>query len=193
MFDHDPDLLNAFLLAGCAKLTDSDLDRIQVHTHLVYIYGQGGSMESAWSAMKAVTGVLDAGGIAVKVDSGGIVHSAAAWKALTAVDDVAGLFKAYVAHIGNERTFYTCGMHNLGYADAIISDVTRDEALCLLDGFVLYLLDGDAQVRDGDTMRLGVDSPSYHLCLQPDNRYPADSPFHNPFGLWRLSVFAYHG
>lgn len=194
MFDRDPDLVNAFLLAGRGQLTDEELTAIHEHAHQVYVYGCGneGSLESAWTAMKAVSGLLDAGGIAVKVDTGGIVHTAAAWKALTAADDVAGLYQAYVAHVRDEKTLYTCGMRNLGCADAVISGVTPDEALRLLDGFLLYLLEGDAQVRDGDTMSLQSGSACYRLCLQPDARYPGDSPFHNPFGLWRLSVPAHH-
>lgn len=79
-------------------------------------------------------------------------------------------------------------MHNLGLPDAAVSaDIDSREAFRLLRIFLAYLATEYPTLADGHTFSLHAQSPHYRLTYQEYPLYPPDDPFHNPYGLWRLS------
>jgi Domain of unknown function (DUF4261) len=192
VYEHDPELPQAFARAGHRALTQADLDAIAAHTYTLYLVGQGGSVDAARRIMEIAVGLLKAGGIAVKVESTGIAHSARDWLTFAAHPEATALYHAYVVLIGEEGTYYSCGMHNLGLRDAIMSGATDAKtATSLLETFLLYTLLEAPTLRDGHTFSMNANAPSYRLTTEVGQTYPADSLFYNPFGMWRLSPKEY--
>jgi hypothetical protein len=129
--------------------------------------------------MHAAATLLDAGGYGVKVETAGVAHSTGDWLEQTHRCEThpGALYIAYVALVGRTGQFYSCGMHNLGFPDAIIpAGLTAAQSGAILRGFLMQILheqpvlvSGETVVRDG-----------------PCHTFSIDDPFHNPFGLWRL-------
>jgi hypothetical protein len=186
--EHSPRLREAFELAGGDRFEAADLDAIASHTFTLYLLGDGGSLDAARKMMKAACGLVRAGGLAVKVETAGVAHTASGWTELAETDDPWSLYRAYVALVGEGGTFYSCGMHNLGFRDAIVSaNIGPEEAGELLETFLLYLLMESPVLKDGETFSLEPDAPRYRLASESCTTYPVDDLFHNPFGMWRLS------
>jgi len=188
IYDHDQNLSRAFSIAGGATFNPAQLEAIAKHTYTLYLIGDGSSIESAREIAKAVCGLLRSGGIAVKIESSGIAHTYEDWFKLTQDFNSINGFRLFVTLIGDKGTYYSCGMHNLGYRDAIISDdISPNEAACLLQTFLLYYLTENPILNNGETFSTDADSPFYILSEEECMIYSSDELFHNPFGMWRLS------
>lgn len=188
IYNRDPNLREAFAIAGGNRFTDVDLDAIESHTLTLYIIGEGGSVDAAKRLLHAANGLLKAGGLAVKIESTGVAHRADQWAEFCANDSLFGnLLKAYVTYVGGDGCYYSCGMHNLGYPDAVVeADIPPDEAAELLHMFVGYLLVDNPKLNDGETFSIDADAPRYRLFGKACTMFEADDLFHNPFGVWKL-------
>lgn len=189
IYERDPNLKNAFVLAGRERLTENDLENIEQHNFTLYLVADGGSFDSAKKLLHAANAILKAGGIAVKVESAGTAHSASQWAAFCNCDfSEMILLQAFVTYIRGEGIYYSCGMHNLGLQDAIVeADIDPDEAAELLFTFLGYLLIENPTVNDGETFSVNADAPRYRLFREPCTCYVPDDLFYNPFGMWKLT------
>jgi len=188
VYEHDSALQQAFALAGRRSLNQADLQAIATHTYTLYIVGRGGTVEAARRIMDVAVGLLKAGGIAVKVESAGLAHSARDWMAFAAHPEATALYHAYVVLISKGSLFYSCGMHNLGLRDAIVSGVEDlNTAASLLETFLLYTLLESPNLADEHTFSVSADTPRYSLTAEACQFYPPDDLFYNPFGMWHLS------
>lgn len=186
--DHDPAMRTAFEIAGGGHIPEKALDEIESHTHTLYVSTNGGSPEAARGIMHAADGLLLSGGIAAKVESAGVAHSVTQWRELTHDSDPAALLNAFVAYVGENGLFYSCGMHNLGYRDAILrADIPADQAAGLLHTFGVFLVVDEPALHDGDTFSIDEDSGSYRMEKVPCDMFDRDDLFHNPYGMWQLS------
>jgi hypothetical protein len=192
LYDHDPDLAQAFARAGRSSLGKEDLTAIAAHTYTVYLKTAGGTVEAARGIMAAAGAVLRAGGIAVKVESASVAHSARQWMDLASRGDREALYRAFVVLVGSRaaRQFYSCGMHNLGYPDALVAGDDPDAAASLLQTFLSYLLLEDPALASGHTFSTSAKAPHYRLTLEPCTIFQPDNLFHNPFGVWHLLPLA---
>ena len=191
IYPHDPGLRRAFLYAGQGWITEPELAQIDAHRHTVYVLGPGGNQDNARDMMLAANSIVRAGGLAVKVESAGKAFRRNDWARMCEGTGPLVLYDAFVVFSvdqkGNEYTVYSCGMHNLGYHDAILtSKLPPKEAVALLDTFLKYLLVEQPAISEGHTFALAPDAPAYTLHLEACKLYPADDPFFNPFGMWRL-------
>lgn len=187
VYEHDPNLKKAFSFAGRGRLTEEDLEAIGAHTFTLYLVAPGGSVEAARNSLHAANGLLKAGGLAVKIESSGTAHSAGQWAEFCTLDNVGNLLKAFVTYIRGKGLFYSCGMHNLGYPDAVVEvEIQPDDAAKLLHAFVGYLLAENPTLNDGETFSIDADAPRYRLSREPCTMFEADNLFHNPFGVWKL-------
>jgi hypothetical protein len=108
--------------------------------------------------------LLDAGGMAVKVESSGIAHSGARWRELATSDDPFDHYTAFVTLIGRADCFYSCGMHSFGLPDsAVPRDIDIQEAAQLLNVFNRYLLVQSPALVDGHTFSVAADAPCFRL------------------------------
>ena len=188
LVEYDPELRRAYELANRRSLTTADLDLIEGHRHTAYLIGAGGSLITASDMMQAAGILLAAGGFAVKVETAGVAHSARDWLAQTSRREthVGALYIAYVALVGNSALFYSCGMHNLGFCDAIVAGLAADQAGELLRGFLMSVIHEQPQLISGQTVVNDGFSAQYRLIYEPCHTFTPDDLFYNPFGLWRL-------
>jgi hypothetical protein len=187
VYDRDPNLRNAFSIAGRGNLTAEDLDAIASHTFILYILTEGGSVDAARRALHAANGLLKAGGLAVKVESTGMAHRVDQWAEFCANEHLGNLIKAYVTYIGGNGGYYSCGMHSHGHPDAIVeADIHPNDAAKLLHTFVGYLLVENPKLKDRESFSIDADAPRYRLFHEPCKLYRAGDLFHNPFGMWKL-------
>jgi hypothetical protein len=185
--EHDPRLREVFKIAGSGKFSERDLALIASHTYTLYALGPAGSLESARSAMAVACGLLRAGGLAVKVESAGVAHTAEHWFRFSETAGPLPLYGAYVTLIGGGGTVYSCGMHNLGLRDGIVSgNISPKEATGLLQTFLLYTLLETPVLEHGHTFSVDAQAPRYRLEAETCSKYAPDRAFHNPFGMWRL-------
>lgn len=187
VYDHDPNLSEAFAIAGRHSLAESDIQSIRSHTFTLYLIAKGGSLEKAQKVLNVGSRLLQAGGIAVKVETTGKAHSAKDWLALTEAHNETALYHAFVTLVGDERGYYSCGMHNLGYRDAFVKgNITPDGAAHLLQTFLLYVLIETPAIENGHTFSENQHAPRYYLRSAPCETYPSDHTFYNPYGMWEL-------
>lgn len=190
--EHDPDLREAFARTG-RLFSDTDLSAIAAHRSAVYLIGAGGSLEAGREMMDFADALLRAGGLAVKVETAGVAHRARDWLAQSArkATHVGALFVAYVALVASREGVYSCGMHNLGFPDAILSaELPAQRAGQLLKDFLLYLLHEQPALTDTHTFTVQGEAVRFTLRREPRPLFAADDLFHNPYGWWRLTPAA---
>lgn len=188
IYDFDKNLAKSYETAGYGSLSPSTLDEIASHTFTCYLIGECDTYNSIRSMMKAVCTLLNAGGIAVKVETTGKAHSKENWFELTQSDDIWSLYTAFITLIkGDDVVGYSCGMHNFGLPDASIQDgISIGDASKLLNTFLIYCLNENPELVDGHTFSIDHDSQYYGLTLEKCSYYPEDDLFYNPYGIWRL-------
>lgn len=184
----DPRMRAAFEVAGGGSFSSSDLDAIAQHRSTIYLIGDGGSFENARTMMQAAQAMLRCGGFAVKVESAGIAHSAEGWSQLTEEPLPHVLLRAFVTYVGQPGEFYSCGMHNLGFRDAIVTaPISSPDAAHLLHTFVRYIALEEPTMQDGETFAVAADAPRYRLTRTDHANHDPEDTFYNPYGMWNLA------
>jgi hypothetical protein len=189
MQDYDPRLVDVFETLGNASITDQELEKIAQHRSTVWVLSSDVSIEQARRMMDVGKSLLKAGGLAVKVESSGVAHSARRWQEFAASDDLLQMYCAYVSLIEGDAYFYSCGMHNFGLPDVSVErSVGIAEATKLLNQFNSYQLEDLPQLDEGDYFSLDEHSPRYKLSFEACEVYEPEHPFYNPFGRWHLHL-----
>jgi Domain of unknown function (DUF4261) len=187
IYEHDPNLKNAFSIAGRGRLTDEDLTAIDSHTFTLYLVAEGGSVETAKRLLHAANALLKSGGMAVKIESAGTAHRAEQWAEFCEVDLLSNLLQAYVTYVGGDGVYYSCGMHNLGFPDAVVeADISPNDAAKILHSFLGYLAFENPKLNDRETFSVDAAAPRYRLFREPCTMFEPSDLFHNPFGMWKL-------
>jgi hypothetical protein len=183
---HDDDI--AELFADSGRLSDAEIDEIAAHKVKVHLSAPGGSPEAARAIMDAATALLHAGGTGVFIDNSGCAHGKRDWLKLAGDKQPGGLYWAYVAVTGGADEIFSTGMHCLGFRDAEMPDPPdRQFGGFFVHNFLGYMYQSGATILDGEM--LGDEGePMYRVRDTPCTRFPADAPFHNPYGVWRLEA-----
>jgi len=84
------------------------------------------------------------------------------------------------------ETVFSCGMHNLGLKDTIISGTTLEESLDMISIFSYYQIVDKPVIRHGQTFSKPADSPIYQILEEASPPYSGMELFENPYGMWRL-------
>jgi len=186
VYEHDPALRKAFAVTGRGLIAEQELENIARQTYTLYVKGPGGTINAALGMMELGVQLLKAGGLAVKVETAGLSHSAQNWQRFAA-NGLDFLCEAYAVVVQEQDTYYSSGMHNLGLSDALVrDDITLQGANHLIKNFLRYTILEQPILKNGDTFRVDIQSPYYRLTHQEDVIHPSDDPFHNPLGLWHL-------
>ncbi|MCW1885649.1 DUF4261 domain-containing protein [Luteolibacter flavescens] len=185
--DADPDMAQAFHLAGQGQISDETLEAISAHGGVAYLHFAMDLPEELERIVKFTDVVRRAGGIAVKVESCGVAHEWERWSKLLS----GNAFDHYCSActlIGGEDYFYSCGMHHFGLPECSIpTDFDAEEAAHLINQFNLYQIVSNPHLESGHTVSLSEESIRFRLTLEEDGRHEADDLFHNPHGVWVLT------
>lgn len=188
IYDRDPGMRRAFEVAGGGRLPESELNAIEEHTNTIYLIADGGSFENARNLMLAAKALLKCGGIAVKIESTGVSHSATRWSELADDELPLAVLNAFVTYVGGDGEFYSCGMHSIGQSDAVVAaDISPNDAANLLYQFLRYIAFEEPAIHDNETFSVDEDAPRYRVCKSPCTMFSADDLFYNPYGVWQLS------
>ena len=186
--EHDERLRIVFARAGRHWATAKDLENIEAHSCVLYLLIKGGSLDNARRAMDFGNGLLKAGGMAVHIETAGVTHSPAEWLKMSERKTAWDLLRAFVVVATGEETTYSCGMHNFGLRDAVVtSKLSSDEAAQLVNRFILYVLEESPTLNENEMFSVSKDAPRYRLSAEPCTKFAPNSPFHNPCGMWRLT------
>ncbi|MDJ0367233.1 hypothetical protein QMK33_18955 [Hymenobacter sp. H14-R3] len=192
LYEADPELEAAFGRAGrFSAMSETAVAAIGAHQMVAYLLtppDMEPSHASARAVAQAAAALLDAGGLAVKVETAGKAFEAAQWQALAAADAAGALWELFVAAaIGTpEGAFFTCGMHNLGLKDALVRHLPAADATHLLREFTCFGVAEQPVLAPGHTFSMAADAPVYRLTEAKQQPYAGYPDFENPYGMWEL-------
>jgi hypothetical protein len=181
---HDDEIHELFSRDG--RLSPEQIERIASHRVKVHLSGPGGSPDAARAIMDAATALIGAGGYGVMIDNSGNTHGVDDWLALAGDDQPGGLYWAYVGAGGDAEEVWSYGMHCLGFRDAEVRGGPGNQEMeFLLHNFLGYVYQSGIPVLDGDPLG---DEQTALFCARahPCTRFDPGTPFHNPYGIWRL-------
>ncbi|CRK85100.1 DUF4261 domain-containing protein [Neobacillus massiliamazoniensis] len=185
VYEHDPHLKEAFSYAGTFE--DSLLDEIEHHTLTVYVIANIKGFEGLKQIVDVGATLLKSGGLAVKIETSGIAHTKDEWFQLLENQDYFPIYSHFVNLVGDEESYFSCGMKAFGLPDVITpSSISPEEASDLLNNFNLYNIVEHPSFKNGETFSLEENSPLYKIDLINEYRYEEDDVFFNPFGLINL-------
>lgn len=188
----DAELAASFAAAGRGALSDETLHAIEAHGSMVFVLFPTPLASELPAIVKFCEFLRAIGGLAVKVESSGIAHEFDAWLALlggTAFDQ----YRSVVTLIGDERSFYSCGMHLFDRPDCSVPrSMSVELAADVMNRFNFYGIVEQPTFEDGHTFSVDENSPRFRVKRVADMRHPADDLFHNPHGLWLLMPTGHH-
>jgi len=188
IYEHDPNMRRAFEAAGSGRISEDDLSAIDAHSRTLYLTCDGGSAGNARSLAHAANAILQCGGLGVKIESAGIAHSPERWREQTNFEPSVAMLYAFVTYAGDNGSYYSCGMHNIGHRDVVVTgEISAQHATDLLFGFNSYVACEHALIADGETFSLNADSPRFRVHKQDCTEFSPDDLFHNPYGVYSLS------
>jgi uncharacterized protein YegJ (DUF2314 family) len=188
IYDHDPHMREAFEIAGQGRLSAEELAAIDGHTFTAYLVHHEPSPDVARQMLRAAAFLLEAGGLAVKVETSGVAHSADRWRYYASTGSTLSVYDAFVVLVGGDEFNYTCGMHAFGLADvSVTKDVPIDEAPEILNAFNQWQLLEQPELTDGAVFSTGKDEPNF--CVSRcQYGYDEEDLTNNPFGRWHLEL-----
>ena len=183
----DKRMAQAFRAAG-PQLAEGMLKQIERHRSVLYLISFELNLAGANALMRAAAAVLDAGGLAIKVETAGLAHTAAQWQVFCGTQAQHSAHQAFVVYVSG-ATSYSCGMHNLGLFDISVSSNDSkklNDAVELLRTFNWYQISESPQLQSGQSFATQEAEPVYQLALAASRFVPTD-PFYNAFGTWQLT------
>ncbi len=183
----DKRMAQAFRAAG-PQLSEPLLKQIERHRSVLYLISFELNLAGANALMRAASAVLDAGGLAIKVETAGLAHTPAQWQEFCGTQAEHSAHQAFVVYVSGS-TSYSCGMHNLGLFDASVAAVNNEDANAaveLLRNFNWYQITEAPQLEAGMSFATQQSGPFYQLALAASRFVPTD-PFYNAFGTWQLT------
>jgi hypothetical protein len=100
-----------------------------------------------------------------------------------------GLYELFVVDsiTSEDGTVFSCGMHNLGLRDTIVSGEDFQDAADLIKIFGYYQLIDKPVIKENQTFQIDTESPIFRITTELHPPYGEDGPFYNPYGVWRLT------
>lgn len=186
--EHDADLKAAFSIAGMDRFTPEELTAIDKHTFVLFLVGKAGDIERAEKMLNAGAALLKAGGLGVKVETTGKALTQDHWMELAELDQPHKYYEAFVLLLKDkDNSIYSCGMHNLGMRDTIVSaGEPLQQTAELAELFCAYQVIEQPEIENEQTFRTMPESPIYRIYEEECNYYEQDNLFYNPYGMFRL-------
>jgi hypothetical protein len=189
--ERDSRMKDSFRVAGrTTGISDEILEEIADHQYVIYIAGETGNLEEAEQIARAGMAILNAGGIALKIESAGKAFSKNRWLEFMAnFEPERHLYDMFVLDsiIDDDGTVLSCGMHNLGLKDTIVSDEKFEDARGLIRIFAYYQIVDKPDIKNNQTFQTGLGSPLFRITNELHPPHANIELFHNAFGMWRLA------
>lgn len=185
-YENDPNVSEIFRSFSLGRFSESELEKIEQHSMVVYVVCKGGSIELVQQALLLGQALLKAGGLAIKVETSGLTHLKNDWLSYNATNTV-DLFKSFIPIISDDNLLYSCGMQQFGKPDACINQKV-DQASYILNHFLLYLLIENPELLENQTFSADEESDPLKLSLKASSDFfDVDSLYFNPFDVWVLT------
>jgi hypothetical protein len=182
--DRDDDIVELFADSG--RVSPAEVRALRRHQAKVFISGPGGSLDAARTFLAIGAAFIRAGALAIMVDNCGNCHSPRDWLSLAGDKKLGGMYWAFVSVTAARDEVFSAGMHCLGFRDAELPDPADPQASgMMMHEFLGYTYQSGATILDGDPIG-GPDGPEFILHHVECTRFPKDSPWHNPYGIWRF-------
>lgn len=186
---YNKNMRESFRIAGLVNRVDGEfIEQVGDHKFTIYLISETGNLKDAKAIAEAAMAILNAGGIGVKVETAGKAFTKKQWGELINAPEESSLYQMFVLDSlsDGKETVYTCGMHNLGYKDSIVSGEEFQYAVELLSTFGYYQIIDKPKIKAGQTFRTSVDSPIFEITEEKNQPNIGDELFENNFGMWRL-------
>ena len=188
--DHDPKMEKSFIVAGkVTRMSEHDLAAIETHTNVIYISAETGNLEDAYSIALAATAILKSGGIGIKIESAGKAFGKEKWFKMLETFIDANLYEMFVLDsiIDRYGTVHSCGMHNIGLKDTIVSGLEFQTAVNLITTFGYYQIIEKPTIHNNQTFSTDLNSPKFRIIAEENQPNKGHELFENPYGMWRLT------
>jgi hypothetical protein len=188
--NYDSKIRPSFDYAGrWSGFSEEYLNDVDKHNSVVYILGRSGDIKECTNLANVAAKLLKVGGIGVKVETTGKSFTKEQWIELSNNKSIGNLYKMFVADsiLIKDGTVLSCGMHNLGFCDSIISGEDFQNAVKIISIFNLYQLVDLPVIKNGQTFQTEITSPYYKLKTESNQPFKGDDLFENPIGMWRLT------
>lgn len=197
------------------RMTAQDAENMAGHSNYFVVRSEQFKSDEARHVsikfLRLIGRLINAGALAVSVESSHLSHSNAAWKTLLGAFEEClskgesgseQLLYAFVqSPLLNENLLFTCGMHSLGEPDCLIESETllqagiaekhlNDMADRLFLTHALYLMEECARgdFQSGNTFSLDRNSPRLRVRIEPCSFFQESDIRFNPFGIWRFTL-----
>ncbi|MEM8722447.1 MAG: hypothetical protein AAGE84_24675 [Cyanobacteria bacterium P01_G01_bin.39] len=179
--------VSAWKIAGQNNISLT-LDQLNFEQQLILLTSIDTGYEACRQIAQLAQVFLQIGGIAIKVESTGIVHEPQKWLDNYNSSDVFDIYTLFVTLIEGDCFYYSCGMFNFGKADVKV-EISEDLSLAVyvMNVFNYYRLTESPILQDGHTFQPDIECPAYTMRWIEDQESELDSPLHNPYGRWLLS------
>ncbi len=188
--ERDERIRLAFEVAGSVTGVSADfLEEIDQHKSVIYINANTGNYDDIKLMAQMAAKLVDSGGIGVKVETTGKAFEKDKWISLSKVGSDADMYTLFVLDslVNENGAVYSCGMHNLGLKDTVVSGLEVEESLRLISLFNYYQVIDKPVIKSNQTFSTEVDAPRYIILDELNQPYKGMELFENPFGMWRLS------
>lgn len=189
--DRDERMQAAFKSAGMVtRISESAIEEIGQHTYVIYLSGQAGGLEEATHMAFAATAVLNTGGLGIKIETTGKAFEKNKWLQLITSFETSTLYQLFVIDsiVDDDGTVYSCGMHNLGLKDTIVTGLAFQESVDLISIFGYYQIVDKPTITANQTFSADVDAPVFRITTELNQPNKGYELFENPFGMWRLTA-----
>lgn len=188
--DYDSNMKESFRYAGRATgVSEEFLNQIDSHRHVIYLSGSTGSLKEAENIAFAAEAILNAGGLGIKIETAGKAFEKNIWHDILRDFQEHNLYDMFVIDsiIDENGSVFSCGMHNLGYKETIVSGEEFQEAVDLIRIFGIYQIVDKPTILNNQTFSMTAESSRYRIIDESNQPYKEDELFGNPFGMWRLT------
>jgi hypothetical protein len=186
VYDHDPTLVESVRSGSMGQISEAVLDAIQAHTNTLYLLSFETGREVVERMLDAAVGLLESGGLAVKVEFAGFSVSADQWREHASTKAAYSLYRSMVALVAEDTQHFTCGMSAFSLPDCSVQQDNLQTAFEVATEFCCYLMDERPALADGHTFSVPDGTERYRISFEEYGFYPPGDMFHNPNGLWRL-------
>lgn len=190
VYEPEENLRQSFEHLGSGKADSKTLQEIDESTVVLYLIAKKTGLESVKELIRAVSDILRAGGLAVRIDTTGIAHSKESWLELERnVEDVVEVHRHFVTLVDYESFYSTFGMKSFGYPDVLAPSVSnREDSLAAVGSLSFYMVAQNPLLNSGETYSNGIDAPFFRMDIKEDDRYEDTHIYYNARGFVHLEA-----